>query len=97
MFKITALLFQVCSLLLYLQVLLYISIAILLGNLSDYFFIESPTASDKIKAYGFAAGIVMSCICASVVSQSGNHLGRMAGLVSRICLLDAIYNKVRKK
>ena len=81
----------------YLQTLLYIPLAILLGNLSDYFFIKSPTTSDTVTAYGCVAGIIICSICVSITNHSGFHMGRVACLVSRISLLNAIYDKVRKK
>ena len=77
--------------------LLYIPLAILLGNLSDYFFMESPTTSDTVTVYGCVAGIIICSICVSITNHSGLHMGRAACLVSRISLLNAIYDKVRKK
>ena len=74
-----------------------ISIAIFLGNLSDYFFIESPTKSDTVKAYVFAAGIIVSSICVSIGNHCGFYMGQLISFVLRISLLNAIYDKVRKE
>ena len=69
-------------------------VAELLGAITDYFVIESPTAADTRNAYLYAVGLGLVSLCIMLCHAIGFHIATLLGMHTRIIMTAASYNKV---
>ena len=71
-----------------------VGVAELLGYITDYFVIESPTAADTRNAYLYAVGLGLVSLCMLLSDGMGFHIATLLGMHTRIIMTAASYNKV---
>ncbi len=74
-----------------------IPVALFVGNILDYFCIESPSLSDTRIAYVNALGIAVFTAVYVVLVHIGNFIGLKLGMQLRIIGCTALYDKVSNK
>ncbi|XP_019850009.1 PREDICTED: multidrug resistance-associated protein 4-like isoform X2 [Amphimedon queenslandica] len=86
---------RVCiqGLLLFLEVCGMVALSELLGSLTDYFVIESPTSVDTRNAYLFAMGLGLVSLAIMFFHGMNFHQGFLIGLLTKIMFSSAIYQK----
>ena len=76
------------------QVCGMVALSELLGSLTDYFVIESPTPADTRNAYLFAMGLGLVSLAIMFFHGMNFHQGFLIGLLTKIMFGSAIYQKV---
>ena len=71
-----------------------VGVAELLGYMTDYFVIESPTSADTRNAYLYAVGLGLVSLCIMFCHGMGFHIATLLGMHTRIIMTAASYNKV---
>ena len=66
----------------------------LLGSLTDYFVIESPSSVQTRNAYLYAIGLSLASLYSVYGFAFHSHDGLILGMLTRIMMLSAIYKKV---
>ena len=66
----------------------------LLGSLTDYFVIESPSSVQTRNAYLYAMGLSLASLYSVYGFAFHSHDGLILGMMTRIMMLSAIYKKV---
>ena len=79
---------------LWIQISLLVVQSILLGNVTDYFAVDSPNATDTRNAYLYATGVVMAPLCFTLCAAWQLYNAYMSGMIVRIIASSAIYKKV---
>lgn len=76
------------------QVSFWVSQSQLLGLLSDYFVIDSPSESDTNNAYFYAMGLSLMSFLLALIHVMGYFQGYKLGMLTRILMCSVIYQKV---
>ena len=71
-----------------------IALALILGSLTDYFVIESPSPVETRNAYLYAMGLGIVSLCIMFFNAIRFHLGLLIGIMTRIIFTGAAYSKV---
>lgn len=71
-----------------------VTLSELLGSLTDYFVINSPSPDETRKALLLVVGIVLASLGIMFFHAMGFHLGFLTGLNTKIMLTGMIYKKV---
>ena len=71
-----------------------VALSELLGSLTDYFVIESPSQVETRNAYLYAMGLGLISLCIMFVHGVGFHLTLLVGMMTRIMMTAASYSKV---
>lgn len=74
---------------------MYIGFAILLGTVTDYLVIDSPTRTETANAYYSAAGMALLAVAIVIATHLYATIGYKMEMVLRIICSTAIYQKVR--
>ena len=77
------------------QIAMLIALAEVVGYLSDYFVIESPTQEDTRNAYFYALTISLLSIILILVHAMAYYYGYFLGMLTRVLFSSVIYQKVR--
>ena len=80
----------------FLQVSGMVALSELLGSLTDYFVIESPSQVETRNAYLYAMGLGLISLCIMFFHGMNFHQGYLIGLHTKILMAGAIYQKVMK-
>ena len=78
------------------QIAILIGLAEVVGYLSDYFVIESPTQEDTRIAYFYATTISLLSIILILEHAMAHYYGYFLGMLSRVLFSSVIYQKVRR-
>ena len=70
------------------------ALALILGSLTDYFVIESPSPVETRNAYLYAMGLGIVLLCIMFFYAIRFHLGLLIGIMTRIIFTGAAYSKV---
>jgi ATP-binding cassette subfamily C (CFTR/MRP) protein 4 len=76
------------------EVAIIISQILMLGYLSDYFIFELPSDTDTRNAYLYAMGLTLFSLAFTAVHAAGFHQGYKLGMMTRILMCSAIYQKI---
>ncbi|XP_019860364.1 PREDICTED: multidrug resistance-associated protein 4-like [Amphimedon queenslandica] len=82
------------GLLVFLQICCMAGVAEILGYITDYFVIESPTAADTRNAYLYAVGLGLVSLCIMLCHAMCFHIATLLGMYTRIIMTAASYNKI---
>ena len=66
----------------------------MVGLLSDYFIIESPTSTETRDAYLQALGIAAFSLVTVMVHGMGYHYSHYLGMIARVLFSTAVFQKV---
>ena len=77
------------------QIAILIGLAEVVGYLSDYFVIESPTQEDTRIAYFYATTISLLSIILILEHAMAHYYGYFLGMLTRVLFSSVIYQKVR--
>ena len=67
----------------------------IIGSLADYFTIDLPSSDDTRDAYFYAFGLVLVSFITVFVHTFNYHASYMLGMLTRITMTSAIYQKVK--
>ena len=73
---------------------IFVGLAEVLGYLSDYFVIESPTQTETRNAYLYAMGLGLLSFLLVLFHAFAFHYSHYIGMLSRVLFSSAIYQKV---
>ena len=68
--------------------------SVLLGQLTEYFVIESPSSDDTRNAYLYAMGMSIIAIIVPLIHVMAFLQGQKLGMMTRTLMSSAIYQKV---
>ena len=67
----------------------------IIGSLADYFKSDSSSTNDTHDAYLYALGLVLVSFITVLVGALNYHAAYILGMLTRITMTSAIYQKVR--
>ena len=82
-----------CTFFFQLPMVLYVSL--FLGDLTEYFDIDSPTLAEKRRAYLNALGLSLITVFLVILIGIGAFMGYKLGMLFRIICTTAMYKKVK--
>ena len=71
-----------------------VALSELLGSLTDYFVIDSPSQVETRNAYLYAMGLGLISLCVMLFNGIGTQTGYLVGMITRIMMTAASYSKV---
>ncbi len=71
-----------------------IALAVVVGLLSNYFTIQSPSSTDTRNAYLYGLGILLLSLFTVVAHGLAFHYSHYLGMLARVLLSNALFQKV---
>ena len=71
-----------------------VALSELLGSLTDYFVIDSPSQVETRNAHLYAMGLGLISLCVMLFNGIGTQMGYLVGMMTRIMMTAASYSKV---